>query len=58
MLIVGYRADPEVLRGMLPPGLEPNESGFVQMNMYCPSQPLPRSALWAPYASRTLWIVR
>jgi hypothetical protein len=37
MLIVGYRADPDVLRDLLPPGLEPHESGAVQMNMYeCP----------------------
>jgi acetoacetate decarboxylase len=37
MLVIGYRADPTVLREVLPPGLEPHESGLVQMNMYeCP----------------------
>ncbi|GEL20429.1 acetoacetate decarboxylase family protein [Pseudonocardia asaccharolytica] len=37
MLIVGYRADPDVLAQLLPPGLEPHPSGLIQMNMYeCP----------------------
>lgn len=37
MLIVGYRADRQALADLLPPGLEPHESGLVQMNMYeCP----------------------
>ncbi len=33
-LVIGYDADPEVLEEMLPPGLEPHENNFVQMNMY------------------------
>jgi acetoacetate decarboxylase len=37
MIIVGYRADEDALRAVLPPGLEPHESRQVQMNMYeCP----------------------
>ena len=34
MLIVGYKADPDAIRAVLPPGLEPHDSGLVQMNMY------------------------
>lgn len=34
MLIVGYKADPEALRAVLPSGLEPHPNGLVQMNMY------------------------
>jgi len=37
MLIVGYKADRHVIASLLPPGLEPHESGLIQMNMYvCP----------------------
>jgi acetoacetate decarboxylase len=34
MLIIGFEADPEVLKAFLPPGLEPNPSHLVVMNMY------------------------
>lgn len=34
MLIVGYKADPKVLKANLPSGLEPHPNGLVQMNMY------------------------
>lgn len=34
MLIVGYKADPDVLAAALPPGLEPHPNNLVQMNMY------------------------
>src|SRR5919197_1318230 len=34
MLIVGYKAAPDALRAVLPPGLEPHPNGLVQMNMY------------------------
>ncbi|RJS50149.1 acetoacetate decarboxylase family protein [Bacillus sp. PK3_68] len=34
MLIIGYKADPDALREVLPPGLEPHPNGLVQMNMY------------------------
>jgi acetoacetate decarboxylase len=34
MLIAGYKADPDALQTVLPPGLEPHANGLVQMNMY------------------------
>jgi len=34
MLIIGFEADPEALKAFLPPGLEPNPSHLVVMNMY------------------------
>ena len=34
MIIIGYRADMNALEEVLPPGLQPNPSGLVQMNMY------------------------
>lgn len=34
MLIIGFEADPEALKAILPPGLEPNPSHLVVMNMY------------------------
>ncbi|MBI2485822.1 MAG: acetoacetate decarboxylase family protein [Deltaproteobacteria bacterium] len=34
MLIIGFEADPEALKAILPPGLEPNPSNLVVMNMY------------------------
>lgn len=34
MLIVGYEADPEVLKSVLPPDLTPHPNNLVQMNMY------------------------
>lgn len=33
-LLVGYEADPDALREMLPPELEPHPNNLVQMNMY------------------------
>jgi len=34
MFIAAYKADPETLKSMLPPGLEPNPAGHVVINMY------------------------
>ena len=34
MFIAAYKADPEVLKSMLPEGLEPNPEGQVVINMY------------------------
>ena len=34
MLVVGYKADREVLAAALPKGLNPHPNGLVQMNMY------------------------
>ena len=34
MFIAAYKADPEVLKAMLPEGLEPNPAGHVVINMY------------------------
>src|SRR5699024_2432945 len=34
MMITGYEANPEALRQILPPGLEPHPNNVVQMNMY------------------------
>lgn len=34
MFIAAYKADPEVLKAMLPEGLEPNPEGQVVINMY------------------------
>jgi acetoacetate decarboxylase len=34
MLIIGYKADPETLQAVLPPGLDPHPNSLVQMNMY------------------------
>jgi len=34
MLIVGYKANPDALAAVLPPGLQPHPNGLVQMNMY------------------------
>ncbi len=34
MLIIGFEAEPKALRAILPPGLEPNPSNLVVMNMY------------------------
>lgn len=34
MFIASYKADPEVLKAMLPEGLEPNPNGTVVINMY------------------------
>lgn len=34
MLIMGYKADTNALREVLPPGLEPHPNGLVQLNMY------------------------
>jgi len=34
MLIIGFEADPEALKAILPPGLELNPSNMVVMNMY------------------------
>lgn len=34
MFIASYKADPEVLKSMLPEGLEPNPNGTVVINMY------------------------
>jgi acetoacetate decarboxylase len=47
MLIVGYKADPEALRELLPPGLEPHPNGLVQMNMYEISNPSQTSGFGA-----------
>lgn len=33
MLIVGYQADQDALRAVLPPGLNPHPNNLVQMNM-------------------------
>ncbi len=34
MFIAAYKADPETLKAMLPPGLEPNPEGHIVINMY------------------------
>ena len=34
MLIIGYQADADAIRAVLPPGLEPHPNNLVQMNMY------------------------
>ena len=34
MLIIGFEADPAAIKELLPPGLEPNPSNMVVMNMY------------------------
>jgi hypothetical protein len=34
MIIVGYKAQPEALAAVLPPGLTPHPNNMVQMNMY------------------------
>src|SRR5690625_1801676 len=34
VLITGYEVDPEALRYVLPPGLEPHPNNGVRMNMY------------------------
>lgn len=34
MIIIGYRADRDALRAVLPPGLSPHPNNLVQMNMY------------------------
>ncbi len=34
MFIAAYKADPEMLKAMLPPGLEPNPEGHIVINMY------------------------
>jgi len=34
MFIAAYKADPEALKALLPPGLEPNPAGHVVINMY------------------------
>ncbi len=39
MFIAAYKADPEALKGLLPPGLEPNPNGQVVINMYTVPDP-------------------
>jgi acetoacetate decarboxylase len=34
MFIAAYKADPETLKALLPPGLEPNPAGHIVINMY------------------------
>lgn len=34
MFIAAYKADPETLKSLLPPGLEPNPEGHIVINMY------------------------
>ena len=34
MIIIGYKAEPEALAAVLPPGLKPHPNNMVQMNMY------------------------
>jgi len=34
MFMAAYKADPETLKALLPPGLEPNPAGHIVINMY------------------------
>ncbi len=47
MLIVGYEADPASIKAILPPGLEPNPSNMVVMNMYTVPNPSQTSGFGA-----------
>jgi acetoacetate decarboxylase len=47
MLLVGFEADPEALKAILPPGLEPNPSNMVVMNMYTVPDPSQTSGFGA-----------
>jgi acetoacetate decarboxylase len=47
MLIIGYEADPAAIKAILPPGLEPNPSNLVIMNMYTMPNPSQTSGFGA-----------
>ncbi len=47
MFISAYKADPEALKALLPPGLEPNPEGQVVINMYTVPDPNQTSGLGA-----------
>ena len=50
MFITAFKADPEVLKAMLPEGLEPNPQGHVVMNMYT----VPKADQTSGFGSYTL----
>ncbi len=47
MLIIGFEADPAAIKAILPPGLEPNPSNLVIMNMYTVPDPSQTSGFGA-----------
>ncbi len=47
MLFIGYEAAPEAIKAILPPGLEPNPSNMVVMNMYTVPDPSQTSGFGA-----------
>ncbi len=47
MLYVGFEADPAAIKAILPPGLEPNPSNMVIMNMYTVPDPSQTSGFGA-----------
>ncbi len=47
MLLIGYEADPEVIRSLLPPGLEPHPNSMIVMNMYTVPDPSQTSGFGA-----------
>lgn len=47
MFIAAYKADPDTLKAMLPPGLEPNPAGHIVINMYTVPEATQTSGLGA-----------
>jgi len=47
MLYIGFEADPAAIKAILPPGLEPNPSNMVVMNMYTVPDPFQTSGFGA-----------
>ena len=47
MFIAAYKADPKVLKELLPPGLKPNPAGQIVMNMYTVPNPSDTSGFGA-----------
>jgi acetoacetate decarboxylase len=50
MFIAAYKADPETLKALLPPGLEPNPAGHIVINMYT----VPNAAQTSGFGAYTL----